>query len=267
LEQQDSNLSRRVVHLIKGRPQPSKIYQLIINKEVTYSPADQEANRCRDRAAMAMTFTSAGRVTEVFGGPVFRWDKQLKKAFKIPDKRHFGLRREDLDWTQERILVSGMGVVKRSQKLIEKYGTQVTTRDDFAIPLQRGLYSNPFWDQLVPFGWLILEYLVRFAPKAGKLFPFEGKRAYQIIREDTGNYPNWFRSQAEHFYGHYLLTDTLKLAKFVQVQDPKSVKHYIGYSWTEQLKDTKMYMDFEWIDPTIEQIRNRIQGKESEEIG
>lgn len=258
MEQQDSNLTRRVVHLIKRHPQPKEIYQLITSKEVRYSPADQEANSCRDRGLMSMAFVSAGRISEITGGPVYRWDKQLKKAFKVPGKRHLGLQREELDLTQERILVSNMGVVKRSQKTIEKYGMQITTRDEFAIPLQRGLYSNPFWDQLVPFGWLILEYLTRFAPKTGKLFPFEDTRAYQIIREVTGNYPNWFRSQAEHFYGHYLLTDTVKLAKFVQTQDPKHVKHYIGYSWTEQLKDTKMYMDFDWINTATDIVKKRL---------
>lgn len=261
MEQQDSNLSRRVVHLIKQRPQPKEIYELITNKEIIYSPAEQEANACRDRAAMALAFTSAARASEMFGGPAYRWDKQQKKAFRIPDKKHPGLQRENVDWTPERILVSNMEVVKRSPKVIAKYGMQATTRDPFAIPLQCGLYSNPFWDQLVPFGWLMLEYLVRYAPAAGKLFPFEDSRAYDIIREVTGNYPNWFRSQGEHFYGHYLLTDTIKLSKFVQTQDPKHVKHYVGYSWTEQLKDRNMIMDFDWIEPTAEKIRNRLRPK------
>ena len=40
----------------------------------------------------------------------------------------------------------------------EKYGHQATIRPPYAIPLKVGIYRNPFWDQLVPFGWLIMEY-------------------------------------------------------------------------------------------------------------
>jgi hypothetical protein len=259
LEQQDTTLSRRVVHLIKDHLQPREIFKLITQNEVSYMPADQEANTCRDRGMMALGITSAGRISEIVGGPVYRWDNTTRKAIKVPGKRHHGLQVENLSLSPERILVSNMTVVKRSQKVIDKYGIQVTIRDDFAIPLKRDLYDNPFWDQLVPFGWLIYEYLVRYAPKEGKLFPFEDTRAYQIVREVTGNYPHWFRSQAEHFYGHFLLTDTIKLAKFVKIQDPKHVKHYIGYSWTDQLKDKTASIDFTWIDPATKNIQQRLE--------
>ena len=258
MEHQGGNLKRRVVHLIRDRLQPSEIYRLITSREAAYTPADQEANACRDRAFMAVDYASSGRITEVTGGPVFYWDKQQKKSFKVPDKKHPGLWVENLHVSTERILVSNMETVKRSQKIIDRYGLQVTIRDPFAIPLIRGLYDNPFWDQLVPFGWLIYEYLVRYAPKSGKLFPFEDTRAYQIVREVTGNYPNWFRSQAEHFYGHFLLTDSVKLSKFLNVLDPKQVKHYIGYDWTAQLKDKSVSMNFDWIDPSIQQIKDRL---------
>jgi len=259
LELQGGTLKRRVVHLIKDRLHPNEIYQLITQREVRYSPADQEANACRDRAVMALGVASAGRITEIVGGPVFKWDKEKKKAFKVQGKRHPGLQVENLSILPERILVSNMAVVKRSQKMIDKYGIQITTRDPFAIPLKRDLYDNPFWDQLVPFGWLIYEYLVRFAPKSGKLFPFEDTRAYQIIREVTGNYPHWFRAQAEHFYGHFLLTDSVKLAKFLNLLDPKHTKHYIGYDWTAQLKDKLMSMDFAWIDSATRDIQQRME--------
>ena len=65
---------------------------------------------------------------------------------------------------------------------------------------------------------------------------FGRKRGWQIINHVTGMFPNWFRAQAEHFYGNFLIKDTVKLAKFVKVANPMQVAHYMGYGWTEQLK-------------------------------
>jgi len=250
-------LKRRVVHLINNYPEPHQIFDMILEKEWQYSVSVQKEFACRDRALMALGFGSAGRITEIVGGPQWKWDKTLRRGIKT-GKKHSGLQVDNLRISAKYLLISGMRVVKRSQKVIDKYGDSVTHRDDFVIPLQMGLFTNKFWDQLVPFGWLIVEYLKKFAPKKGKLFPFEDTRAFQIVREVTGMFPHWFRAQAEHFYGHYLLSDTVKLAKFVNIQDPKHVKHYIGYSWAEQLKDTEISMNFEWIANAVSCIRERM---------
>lgn len=278
-EKQESDLPRRVVHLIKVRPTPYEIFKLITENECWYTKDNQEAFACRDRALMATCFAEGGRITEITGGPVFTWSpmvrhgkpvyltyvdkkgvnrKKVKKiGVKVKGKRHLGIQIDNIEVNEHHILFKNSPVVKRSQRIIDKYGIASTTRDLVAIPLKRGLYDNPFWDQLVPFGWLIKEYLGKFAPKTGKMFPFEDTRAYQIIREVTGNYPNWFRSQCENYYGHFLLTDSIKLSKFVNIQDPKHVKHYIGYDWTEQLKDRTISMNFDWIDQTVEEIKTR----------
>ena len=238
-------IERRVVTQINEYFEPRSIFDLI------------KTAALRDRSMMTLCFVSAGRISEVVGGPVYFWDKKTHHAVKT-EKRHPGLKRENLKVSDKVILITGMKVVKRSHKLIEKYGSQIAIRDDFAVPLELGLFQSVFWDQLVPFGWIIKEYLDTEAPKKGKLFEYEDTRAWQIIRETTKMFPNWFRSQAEHFYGHYLLPDTVKLAKFVKIQDPKHVKHYIGYAWTEQLKDTQISMDFNWIDKTVQEIKNRL---------
>jgi len=256
-EQQDGTLQRRVVSLIKERPDPEAIFKLITSRKVLYSPQNRERLGCRDTAFMGFAFTDAGRVSELTGGPAFTWDKKSKRARLVKGKRHLGVLVENLDVNEDRILVRNAPVVKRSWKVIEKYGIGSTIRDPFAIPLKIGLFENPFWDQFVPFGWLLKEYLERFAPEKGKLFGIEDTRGYQIIREVTGNYPNWFRSQAENFYGHYIFPDTVKLSKFVNIQDPKHVKHYIGYDWTEQLKDRSLSMNFDWIEPAIRTIQER----------
>jgi hypothetical protein len=236
---------RRVVTTIEVYPQPKEIFELICKA------------CCRDRALMALCFCSAGRISEVVGGPCFKWDKTLKRA--VPTgKHHPGVQIDNLKWEDKLLIVSGMKVVKRSHKIIAKYGIQVTRRDDFALPLEIGLFDKKYWDQLVPFTWLIKEYYLLEAPKKGKLFPFEDTQAYNIIRDNTGMFPNWFRAQGESFYGHYLLDDTVKLAKFVKVRDHKHVSHYIGYDWAEHLKNAQLNMDFAWIKPAVDAIKNCI---------
>ena len=80
-----------------------------------------------------------------------------------------------------------------------------------------------------------------------------------MIQEITGNYLNWFRAQGKHFYGYFLMTDVVKLSKFVNDQDIKSEIPYIGYDWTEQLKDVTMAMDFNWIEPATTKIKKEIE--------
>jgi hypothetical protein len=267
VDRQDTHLNRRVVTAITRYPQPKEIFNAITTKEWSYSIDNQESYAIRDKAMISLTECTAGRISEVTGGPKFQriyvaglhknpYDKRNWQTEIIG--KHQGLQTENLTTDQNFIYIKGMIVVKRSKKIIQKHGVSAATRPDFVIPLKIDLFDNPFWNQLVPFGWLIIEYLRKHAPVKGKLFPFEDTRAYQIIREVTGNYPNWFRAQAENFYGHYLLTDTIKLSKFVNIQDPKHVKHYIGYSWDEQLKDRTMSMSFDWIEPAISEIQARL---------
>lgn len=241
---------RRVVTEIHEYLDPAKLFKLIHRKEWPYAPSRRNKLGCRDRAVMATCFASAGRISEVVGGPQIVNDEVVG--------RHKGLECSHLKFTKDHIIISSMPVVKRSLKVLKKHGGHAAFRDEFALPLKPDLYSNRYWDQLIPFAWLLYEYLAIYNPKRGKIFDIEATRAYQIIRHVTGKWPHWFRAQAEHFYGHWLLADTIKLAKFVKVQDPKQVKHYIGYSWKDQLKDREAVMDFSWISKAVEEIKKRM---------
>jgi hypothetical protein len=204
---------------------------------------------------MALSFCSSGRITSVVGGP--KYEKVGDDAVEVG--YYEGLWTNNLSTTPSHIIVKNMEVVKRSRKVIAKYGKRSQIRDDFVIPVKRGLYDNPYWDQFVPFGWLVLEYLVRYiGAKNRRLFPYERQRAWQIVNEVTGMFPNWFRAQAEHWYGHHIMADSVKLAAFVKVVRPEQIGHYIGYDWREQLKAKELSVNFQWIDPEIAKIRSRI---------
>jgi len=208
---------------------------------------------------MSCVYCSGGRISSVVGGGKFQVQDVGDKREPVKIGEYKGLVWDNLEFSKKGyILVKQMVVVKRSQKVIAKYGIQAGVRDDFMIPLKHGLFDNPYWDQLIPFGWLLLEFLKTYAPKDGGLFNYERRRAWQIIKHITGKFPNWFRAQAEHFYGHFLLSDTVKLAKFVKVVKPEQVGHYVGYSWREQLKG-HVGLDFDWIDDEVEKIRERLK--------
>ncbi|RLI52056.1 MAG: hypothetical protein DRP09_18600 [Candidatus Thorarchaeota archaeon] len=251
----EGKLKRRVVRLISEYLEPRQIFKLITQREWPYSALYQKEYACRDRAMMSLAFCSAGRIAAVVGGDRYK----LVNGVPVRVGSYEGLKRENLILYDDYIMVRHMVVVKRSWKVVEKYGAQIQVRDDFIIPLKRGLFENPYWDQLVPFGWLILEYLENCAPEKGRLFPYKTKRAWQIVNYVTGMFPNWFRAQAEHFYGHYLLPDSVKLAKFVKVVRPEQVSHYIGYSWQEQLKNKELKVDFGWIEKEVREIKKRMK--------
>jgi len=247
-------MKRRVVSQISEYHDPKAIYTLITHKTWPYSPLFSDY-AIRDRAMMSLTYGSGGRITAVVGGP--------KYAGSWPNleiiEEYEGLSRDNLEVTDDLILVKQMDVVKRTAKLVKKYGRHVAIRDDFVLPLKPGLYDNPYWDQLIPFGWLVVEYLRTHAPKEGPLFRFERHRAWQIIKEVTKYFCHWFRAQAEHFYGHYLITDSVKLAKFLKVVRPEQTARYIGYSWKDQLKNPRLMMDFDWIGDEVEKIKERLE--------
>lgn len=204
---------------------------------------------------MSLTYVSGGRITAVVGGP--KWEVQNGEVVKVG--YYEGLKRDNFSVTKDLIRVNQMPVVKRKRRTIERHGKHITIRDEFAIPLREDLFENPYWDQLIPFGWLILEYLETHAPEKGyPLFRFERGRAWQIINKITGMYPHWFRAQAEHFYGHYLFTDSVKLAKFLKILRPEQTADYIGYSWKDQLKDSRLKMDFDWIEKAVSGIKERM---------
>jgi len=249
-------LERRTVTTIKETLDPEEIFQLITQREWPYSVVYKEEYGCRDRAAMAMAFVTVGRVTEIFGGQKFKWSLDDNKAIAVG--RHEGLKREHIETTDNFIFITNMPIVKRSDKVIVRYGRQVALRDRMAVPLKRGLYDNVFYDQLVPFSWLIMEYLVKYAPENGKLFGFQDARAWQIIEHCTGMFPNWFRAQADRFYGWFITRDSVKHSKFVGRVRAESSMPYIRYTWSDDLKEKSMAMNFDWINQQVEVIKRRI---------
>lgn len=230
-----AGLKRRTVTQISQYLEPKQIYELITRTV--------GVNECRDTAMQSMCYASGGRISSVVGGNKLK----IIDGKEVKVGKYEGVKRSNITLQKEGlILVKEMDVCKRSERLIAKYGKQVSIRDEFAIPLKTKLFDNPYWNQLVPFGLLILEYLVKFDPQ-DRLFPYERGNAWLIIRNTTGMFPNWFRAQAEHFYGHYLFKDSVKLAKFLKVVRPEQTAHYIGFSWKDQLKNTERSMDFDWI--------------------
>ena len=284
-------LRRRTVSTITEYLQPKAIFDLITRKTCSYTDDNAVEYHSRDRAFMALAFECGGRVTAIVGGPRFlnfhtclkcggevkkllveyrgeedrRWvciqcklDYGRRKPKNITQTRevdrHPGLMQTNLVIDDQFIHIEKMTVVKRKHDTIEKYGKGVSTRSPFVLPLKTGLFETPFWDQLVPFSYLVLDYVKGYNPQ-GKLFDFQRGRAWQIVQEITGLFPNWFRAQCEHFYGNYIYKEAVKLAKFIGVINPMQTAHYIGYSYEDQLKDKSLAMDFDWIPKTVEEIK------------
>ena len=273
-------VERRTVQTIKETLEPKQIFDLISSKEWPYSTMYLPEYPIRDRAGMALSFLTVARVTEIFGGKKYRRcieggtlktvqvlshgvikEKQIIKGGKEKPEaigRHIGLKCENLEVTENFLFITNMPIVKRSCKVIEKYGPQVAQRDRLAFPLKTGLFDSVFYDQLVPFTWLVMEYLEKYAPEKGKLFPYQDCRAWQIINHCTGKFPNWFRAQADRFYGWYITRDSVKHSKFVGRVKAESSMPYIRYTWSDDLKEKSMAMDFTWIEKTVDEIKGRI---------
>ena len=271
--QTNRSLNRRTIQTIDEELNPQQIYELITSKEWRYTPKHQTAYACRDRAGMALTFLTAGRVSEIFGGDRFQriyiagLCKDPYKGNWVEDKlcssdgkplRHQGLQVEDITSDANFITLNNMGVSKRSQKLINKYGKTVAQRSRLIFLLKTGLYDNPCYDQLVPYAWLVREYLVLYAPKTGKLFPYGDTRAYQIIVHCTGRWPHWFRVMSQRFLGSYITKDYIKRSKFLNITNPMSAMPYLSYNPYEDLKNKEHVLPSKWIESAVAAIKKRV---------
>lgn len=294
---------KRVVTQIKNYPRPSIIFQAITQKEIEYSQQYRPEYNIRDRALMALYYASAGRASEVCGGHRFSRSVPAQKdgegklicvvcgnklagnqrkfcskpcrekihskstATKLTDD-HQGILIENVEVTDAFISIRDMPTVKRSETVRQKY-PQSTIRPEFKIPLVTGLFRDDntgfsYWDQLVPFGWLIKEYwdlYIKGKRYSGKLFTIQSRMAYWVVNQITGNYLNWFRAQGKQFYGTFLfgsesnVSSAFELMKFVNDNDIKSESPYTRYDSTRQFKDRRMVMDFDWIQPAVEAIK------------
>lgn len=292
-------LTRRTVKTIEETLEPKQVFDLITSREYEYPPTLLPEYAIHDRAGMSLAYLTIGRVTEIFGGLQYKriyvcdlykdgedlpgvdlenYDKKrFEKArdnlhgaspYRLIDKRnwqeevigkHQGICRENITVNENFLEITTMPIVKRSSKIIAKYGQQVAQRSSLRLPLKRGIYNNPFFDQLVPFTWLVLEYLETCAPATGKLFHYQDARAWYIIGKITGRFPNWFRAQSDRFYKQCLYRgDPIGYAIFAGRVKADNTMSYQRFAWNADLKDPSIIMNFEWIDKTTEQIRERI---------
>jgi len=277
-------MQRRTVKTISETLEPKQVFDLITANEYPYPPDLAAEYHIHDRAGMALSYLTLGRVTEIFGGVQSQrvyvsglWNLPEGSKYKTKDAldkrnwkeetigKHKGITRENVTVKEDFLKIVTMPIVKRSRKVIEKYGPDVAKRSGLMFPLKRGLFNNPFYDQLVPFSWLVIEYLETYAPAAGKLFHYEDHRAWFIMKQVTGMFPNWFRAQADRFCKQCLYRgDMIGYAISAGRVKSDNTMPYQRFAWSADLKDPTVIMDFSWIDPAVEKIKNRIPQKQED---
>ncbi|MCL2476303.1 hypothetical protein [Candidatus Bathycorpusculum sp.] len=262
--QQTKQLSRRTVKTVAETLKPNEIFELIHQKEGDYTLENRRANTVRDRALMALCFLTGGRITEIVGGKQYHRFHQDGKVETKPIGRHPGLTIANLEISEDFLTINSMAIVKRSPQIIQRYGAHIAQRSQLRFPLKRKLYKNKFRDQLVPFSWLVMEYLYQLEDQKKtsadvKLFPFQDTRAWKIINDYTDKFPNWFRVQAERFYGFYIFKDFMIHSKFMGKVNPMSSAPYIRFTDDSDIKDLNKIMDFKWIDSAVAEIKTRIK--------
>jgi integrase len=180
---------------------PSEIYEIITNKTWPYK-RDREFYEKRDRALMGLLYLTCGRITEVLS--------LTKKQFDLESEPNF-------------IIVRNMIVVKRKKKAKRK---SRAIRDEVPLPKE---------GPLAPFTKLVLEYLQLIENPEDKLFNIGRNRAYKIVRFITGQWPHWFRSQGESWYGK-VFSNIFALKDYVGVVSAEVLSDYVKTDWREYRK-------------------------------
>lgn len=180
---------------------PNEIYELITSKSWPYK-TNREFYEKRDRALMALLYLTCGRITEVLSS--------TKKQFDFESEPNF-------------VIIHNMIVVKRKKKAKRK---SRAIRDEVPLPKEGAL---------APFTKLVLEYLELVENPEDKLFNFGRNRAYKIVRYVTGQWPHWFRSQGESWYGK-VFSNIFALKDYVGVVSAEVLSDYVKTDWREYKK-------------------------------
>ena len=180
---------------------PNEIYEIITNKTWPYK-TNKEFYEKRDRALMALLYLTCGRISEVLS--------LRKKQFDLESEPDF-------------IIIRNMVVVKRKKKAKRK---SRAIRDEVPLPKE---------GPLAPFTKLVLEYLQLIENSEDKLFNIGRNRAYKIVRYVTGQWPHWFRSQGESWYGK-VFSNIFALKDYVGVVSAEVLSDYVKTDWREYRK-------------------------------
>ncbi|MEM3000502.1 MAG: hypothetical protein QXX34_08275 [Candidatus Bathyarchaeia archaeon] len=180
---------------------PSEIYQLITTKSWPYK-TNKEFFEKRDKALMALLYLTCGRITEVLS--------LTKKQFDLESEPNF-------------VIIRNMIVVKRKKKAKRK---SRAIRDEVPLPREGAL---------APFTKLILEYLELIENPEDKLFNFGRNRAYKIVCYVTGQWPHWFRSEGESWFGK-VFSNIFALKDYVGVVSAEVLSDYVKTDWREYRK-------------------------------
>jgi integrase len=180
---------------------PSEIYEIITNKTWPYK-TNKEFYESRDKALMALLYLTCGRITEVLS---------LTKKQLV------------LDAEPDFIIIKNMIVVKRKKKAKRK---SRAIRDEVPLPKE---------GPLAPFTKLVLDYLQLIENPENKLFNIGRNRAYKIVRYVTGQWPHWFRSQGESWYGK-VFSNIFALKDYVGVVSAEVLSDYVKTDWREYRK-------------------------------
>jgi len=206
---------RRTLNSITEWLTPEEIYKLIHKDKWNYL-TDKDFYWSRDLAMMSGLFLTGGRVHE--------WLLTDADMFFVED---------------ELLKIKGMHIGKRTEKIIKKWGKNVQKRPLLAFPLAENKFIKKDFDELIPFTWLIVDYLLLLKERGEKrLFPFSPCRAWQIVKHCTGMWPHWFRAQCETFMCK-LLGDPYSVARFIGVVNPNTVFKYMKYDYRLYAKSSE----------------------------
>jgi len=262
------NPQRSIRHITKTE-KPEEIYKMIMSGTIEYTEEHMIPYTCEDRAFLSALYLTGGRIGEVCGG----WKRKvigterdetgkiIKQGIeKRQDTDHQGLLAEKIKIYSDRIEIIDMPVIKRTDEIIKKYGQASTLRPLLIYPLERNISDNIYFDQYVPFSWLLLEFIQNYAPKKGKVFRYKSNRGWRICNAYTEQHPHWFRAQASRFHINYIEKDSLKHAQYMKRNDFAALMKYIDYDVTSMLKiKTDNMIKFDWIDSAVKRIKRRME--------
>jgi len=201
--------TRRTIKDIKRFISPKEIYQKIMTGPDWPYKTGMEYYRIRDCALCSLIYLTSGRINEVL--------RITKSQFNFKEEPEF-------------IIIKDFYISKRKARIIKRGDKKIIVppinpRIDMALPE----YSK--------FTELALNHYNQV--QTDLLFRFGRVRAWQLVRNKTGLWPHYFRSQKIS----YLVNKTksaLITARLVGIKSASTISHYYKTEWREHKEDLKI---------------------------
>lgn len=217
-------MNRRSVVDVHYYDPPAEIFKAIMSESFNYTERTVQL-QARDKALMALIYTTAARVSEIIPGKT--------RVGQAP-----GIKAQDIIRDNDFIRIRNLIQIK--VKTFERAGVTIPITDPTEYPTRFEIPLPRYQGSLAPFTQLIEDYL-EIGQDTDPLFPITRQYAHRIINRDSGHWPHYLREQGIRYWYRIFRGDPFRLKRFTGHRQWSSLEKYMQEFTQDDLDRLREY--------------------------